>query len=209
MSNISSATGLEKGSIGSSSSGSTPYSGSCLPTSRFPNRTISRRSSWGMPMMSAKTRIGISDEMCSTKSNSPRGSASSITSLTVFLTRSSHTVTACGVNRRLTIARSSSWRGGSMSIIDLRASTFSGASSSSVIPPTSDEKVSESRWTVRMSSYRVTAQNPGPLRSGLKWTGSSRLSKAKISWGTAGTKMSGSDRSISSSDMATLLTFSF
>ena len=66
-------------------------------------------------------------------------------------TPSSHTFTALGVKRLETILRSSSWRGGSMSIIDLRASIWSGSRSSSDVPPTSLENVSVSRWTVRMS----------------------------------------------------------
>ena len=41
-------------------------------------------------------------------------------------TASSHTCTARGVKRRAISPRSSSWRGGSMSIIDLRASIWSG-----------------------------------------------------------------------------------
>ena len=103
-------------------------------------------------MISANTRIGISELISATKSNSPCGSARSSTSLATRRTWSSHTCTARGVKRRLTIARSSSWRGGSMSIIDLRASTCSGSRSSSDVPPSSEENVCTSRWTARMSS---------------------------------------------------------
>jgi hypothetical protein len=60
--------------------------------------------------------------------------------------------TARGVKPLETIARSWLWRGGSMSIIDLRASISSGLRSCSDVPPSSDENVSQSRCTVWMSS---------------------------------------------------------
>ncbi len=65
-----------------------------------------------------------------------------------------------------------------MSIIDLRASMCSGSRSSSEVPPISEEKSSGERCTVRMSSYRVTAQKPRPSGSGFQWTGSSWRSLA-------------------------------
>jgi hypothetical protein len=113
---------------------------------------ISRRSSSGTPRISANTCIGISDEISRTKSNSPFGSARSSTSRVTLRTLSSHTPTARGVKRRAISPRSSSWRGGSMSIIDLRASIWSSSRSSSEVPPISDEKRSTLRWTKRMSS---------------------------------------------------------
>ena len=111
-----------------------------------------RRSSSGTPRMRAKTVIGISELIASTKSNSCCGSASSRTIFVTARTCSSQTPMARGVKRRLTIPRSSSWRGGSMSIIDLRASTCSGSRSSSEVPPISDENRAGSRCTSRMSS---------------------------------------------------------
>ena len=139
-SNISSAAGWLNGRLRCSSAVSvTANSGSWLPSSRSPISMISRRSSCGTPKISANTCIGISDEISATKSNSPLGSASSRTRSQTVRTDSSHTWTARGVNRRAISPRSSSWRGGSMSIIDLRASSCSASRSSSDVPPISDE----------------------------------------------------------------------
>ena len=113
---------------------------------------ISRRSSWGTPRISANTCIGISDETSWTKSNSPIGRARSSTSRVTRRTWSSHTCTARGVKRRAISPRSSSWRGGSMSSIDLRFSMNRGSMSSSEVPPISDENTSGARCTCRMSS---------------------------------------------------------
>ena len=122
-SNISIAAGLENGSSRCEGSGGTKYSGSWLPSSRSPRSMMWRRSSCGTPRISANTCIGISDEISATKSNSPLGSAASSTRSVTVRTASSHTCTARGVKRRAISPRSSSWRGGSMSIIDLRASS--------------------------------------------------------------------------------------
>jgi hypothetical protein len=114
---------------------------------------ITRRSDCGTPRISANTCIGISDEISRTKSNrSGPDSAVSITAFATVRIWSIQTPTARGVKRLLISPRSWSWRGGSMSIIDLRASIWSGRRSSSEVPPISDENVSVSRCTWRMSS---------------------------------------------------------
>src|SRR4051812_42667350 len=110
-SNISIAAGLENGRWRWASSSVTLYSGSWLPSRRSPMSMITRRSSCGTPRISAKTCIGISDEISRTKSNSPLGSATSRTSRVTVRTWSSQTCTARGVKRRLIRPRSSSWRG--------------------------------------------------------------------------------------------------
>ncbi len=102
--------------------------------------------------------------------------------------RSVNVRTARGVKSRLTIARSALWGGGSMSSIDLRASSSSGPRSSSEVPPRSEEKVRQSLATAVMSACLVIAQKPRPSRSACQWTGSSRRSTANISCGTRSAK---------------------
>jgi hypothetical protein len=73
--------------------------------------------------------------------------------------------------------------GGSISIIERRASTSSGSWSSSVIPR-ADENVRVSRRTSSMSRKRVTAQKPRfGGRSGCQWTGSCSRSVRNAQWG--------------------------
>ena len=82
---------------------------------------------------------------------------------------SSQTRTARGVKPRLTIRpRSSLWRGGSMSIIDLRASISSGSRSCSDVPPISEEKVSPVAVDGADVVVARDAQNPGPSGSSLQ-----------------------------------------
>ena len=67
------------------------------------------------------------------------------------------------------------------------------------VPPRAEEKISGCFETKTTSSWRVTAQKPGPpCGSVCQWTGSSRRSTAKASWGTPATKLSGLARSTSS-----------
>ena len=95
--------------------------------------------------------MGISEEISSTKSNSPLGSASERTRSQTVCTASSQTITAREVKRRAISFLSSVWRGGSVSIMDLRASIWSWSRSSRLVPPTSEEYVIKSRCTARMS----------------------------------------------------------
>ena len=117
----------------------------------------------GAPSISANTRIGRFAATSSTNSTSPFSSASSRTASKSSRMRSVKTRTARGVKSRLTIARSALCGGGSMSIIDLRASSSSGSRSWSEVPPSSEEKVRQSLATAVMSAWRVIAQKPRPV----------------------------------------------
>ena len=66
--------------------------------------------------------------------------------------RSSYVFTTRGVKPLLTSARSRVCGGGSVSIIDRRASSSSGVRSCSDVPPSSDENVCQSFDTARTSS---------------------------------------------------------
>src|SRR5688572_5025677 len=61
-------------------------------------------------------------------------------------------------------------------------------------PPRYDEKMVLSRLTCDTSAWRVRHQKP-PSPSSCQYTGASLRSWAKVSWGTASTKLLGSHRS--------------
>src|SRR6266540_2322912 len=200
----STAAGLRKGSrrywlVSSLSITAREYSGSAWAIMASPSSTHIGRSSSGTPMIRARTRIGSSREISSTKSNSPFGRPRSITRRACSRTNPSYWATAPRVKSLVTNRRSREWPGGSMSIIDARASTSSSFCSSSVIPR-SEEKLLVSRRMSSMSWYLVMAQNPRlGVGSGCQWTGSRSRSSRKAQSGTSSTKASWLDRSISSS----------
>ena len=200
----STAAGLRKGRsryslVSSLSITAREYSGSAWAIMASPSSTHIGRSSSGTPMIRARTRIGSSREICSTKSNSPLGRPRSSTSRACSRTNPSYRATALLVKSLLTRRRSREWLGGSMSIIEARASTSSSVCSSSVTPR-ADENVFVSRRTSSMSWNRVIAQKPRlGVGSGCQWTGSRSRSSRKAQSGTSSTKASWLDRSISSS----------
>jgi hypothetical protein len=159
---------------------------------------ISFLSSTGRPMISEKTHIGISAATASTQSNDSRSNAASRIPRASARIRASYVLITRGVNPLLTIARIRVWAGGSVSSIDLRASSSAGVRSCSDVPPSSFEYVSQSFETATTSSYRVSAQNPRPSRSGCQKTGASRRSSASQSYGTPRSHRSRSVRSTSS-----------
>ena len=92
------------------------------------------------------------------------------------------------VKLRDTMRRSPVCSGGSVSSIVRRASRASGSrsNSSNSVPPTCEENVWWSRWTVTRSAQRVTAQNPAlPSGSSCQATGISRRRRANASCGMA------------------------
>ena len=95
-------------------------------------------------MISEKTHIGISEATSSTQSNSACSNAAARMPRASPLIRSSYVLTTRGVKPLLTIARSRVCGGGSVSIIDFRASISSGVRSWSDVPPSSEENVSQS-----------------------------------------------------------------
>ena len=200
----STAAGLRKGSrryslVSSLSISAREYSGSAWAIIASPSSTHIGRSSSGTPMIRARTRIGSSREISSTKSNSPLGRPRSSTSRACSRTNPSYWATALRVKSFVTSRRSREWFGGSMSIIDARASTSSSSCSSSVTP-WADENVFVSRRISSMSRNRVIAQKPLlGVGSGCQWTGSRSRSSRKAQSGTSSTKASWLDRSISSS----------
>src|SRR5262245_22012504 len=199
----STAAGLRKGSrryslVSSLSITAREYSGSACAIIASPSSTHSGRSWSGTPMIRASTRIGSSREISSTKSNSPCGSPRSSTRRACSRTNPSYSATALRVKSLLTRRRKREWFGGSMSIIDRRASTSSSVCSSRVMP-CADENDFVSRRMSSMSWNRVIAQKPRLGEgSGCQWTGSCSRSSLKAHRGTSSTKASWLDRSISS-----------
>ena len=96
-------------------------------------------SSCGTVKIEHRNRIGSSRLISLTKSNSPLGSASSSTLRATSRIQSSYLPTPRALNRFEQILRSSVWRGGSVSSIDLRTSSCSSSSSSSATAPSSEE----------------------------------------------------------------------
>ncbi len=143
------------------SSAVTAYSGSSEPIIRFDHSKTRWRSSWGTPIISAITWSGSSAATAVTKSHSPRSITSSTIVRATSRMRSSSWVTMRGVKPLFTSSRMRVCRGGSwISIIIRCCSSASSSRALTVMPPRSDEKVSQSRLTAWMSSWRVTDQNP-------------------------------------------------
>ncbi len=130
---------------------------------RFAHLNIRCRSCSGTPMISASVISGSSSATSAAKSHSPRSHTSSTSATARRRIISENRPTRAGVNAPDTVRRSRLCVGGSMfSIICRVKSRSSGAGSRSWVQPAQAENTSGVRLTCRTSSYRVTAQKPGP-----------------------------------------------
>ena len=181
------------------------------PSTMLVSSTWRSSSDSGVPMKEPITRETTGAATSLTSSTSSWPSTRSRTRLTIPRMRSSCSAIRFGVKPRWKRALIRSCRGGSIEIICCCwPSSGIPKSSRTMIPPTYEEKVSQSRLTLRRSSARVSDQKPasaGYSSSGLQWTGASRRRREKISCGGPSVHRSRSPRSTwPSSSSATALT---
>ena len=133
----------------------------------------------GMPISSAISPDGSRPAMSWTRSHSPRSMTSSTMSRASAAMRSANSCALRGVKPRLTSSLNRSCCGGSMFSIICRCAINPISSGSGTMTPRANElNVLGWRLIVRMSSYLVIAQKPGPSASGCQCTGSLARSQA-------------------------------
>ncbi len=162
----------------SAAAGPSARSGAAMTASD--QRRKSARSASPTPNSSAITAMGTAEASASTASTGSSGGTASRAWVTVLRMASSRGATARGVNRRFTTFRYTAWTGGSRWRIEkaLSPPEPSERIGSLIRTPRPDTKRSGSRLTVRMSSWRVTAQPPSAVRTtGARARRSARMSK--------------------------------
>ena len=135
---------------------------------------------------------------CSTKSHSPPSTTPSMMLPASTSIRGCIDFTAFGMKAGTTSRRYRPWSGGSIVII-MRGDPAPPSPTSvpsGIRIPWAEENVAGSRPIAFTSSYRVTAQKPGPPGSSCRCTGSCSRSHRKTSCGCPPSKASGSSRSM-------------
>ena len=127
---------------------------------------------------------GSGSEISLTQSNSRWAIAASNNSHTVARVKSAYSFTFGRVKAWLTSRRSRVCSGGSVSIIDRRASSASGSRSSSAMCPSCEENSFGCLLTETTSACLESSQNPPRVPGhGCQWTGSCALIAASSACG--------------------------